>query len=362
VSQLTVQRLVDSFFRRWLLCLLPVVALVGLGTYTVLGQDKTYRSVGSMNVATTTLITTLTDVRGNQGYGYDTPSGATAKQLSSLLQTDQFVHDVVSRAGLDDALASGVVTLRRVRSGLSAWSNGPNLLMVAARSSDPVASQHLATATIDSFVDSIVRSNLGDSAAAQTFFTDVLKQYQADVDIARGALDSWVKANPAPGFGRTRPEDEQTELKRLNDNLAQATDRYNAAVSKSDSAQLSALQTKSEVAQRLKVVDAPALPLAPEAGLKAIVLKLGLFAALGALMGGLVVVMSAMLDRTVRLPVDVRERLHLRLLTSVPDAGAVPFTSDSAHDSAGAAADDSTGRSRRHRRRDTSAIAVRQAS
>ena len=96
MSRITILRLLESFFRRWWLCLVPVLLLAGLGARLVMGQSQAYRSIGSVNVANSTLVATLTDVRGNPSFGYDTAAGATSKQVNSLLQTDQFLRDVVT--------------------------------------------------------------------------------------------------------------------------------------------------------------------------------------------------------------------------------------------------------------------------
>jgi len=318
-------RLLESAFRRWWLCLLPILGLVGLGVFVVKGQSATYRSLGSVNVANTTLLGTLIDVRGNPGFGYDTPAVATSKQVNSLLQTDQFVRDVAQRAGFADEITNGSLTPAKLRSELTSWANGPNLLVVAASHRDPSSAQRLASATIDGFVDSVVTSNLGDSSAAQSVLGSLLTRYQSDVDAARSTVDAWLKDHPTPAFGAVRAEEDQAQFKRLNDALTQATDRYNATLAKSDSAQLAAQQAKSDVAQRLKVIDQPSLPVAPVSGLKAKAMTLVLFMLLGLLLAGAVVVMGALSDRSVRFADDVKQRLGQRLLTTVPACGVIPF-------------------------------------
>jgi capsular polysaccharide biosynthesis protein len=323
VSRYTVVRLLECFFRRWWLFVLPVVLLVGAGVALVVVKKPVYRSVGTINVASTTLLSTLQDVRGDPGYGYDTPAAATSKQLNSQLSTDQFVRDVVARAKLDGLVAGGVLTMEGVRASITSWPAGSNLLNVVASSSDPEVAQRLASSTIDTFIQGVVDSNIGDSSAATGFFSNLLKTYQVDVDQARQALEAYFKSHPAPSFGRVRPDDEQAQLVRLNADVSKAQDRYNSVLSKSEDARLSTEQTKNDIGRRLRLVDPPQVPGAPQPRLRAAVLAVSLFLALGVLLSVAAVVVAAVLDHSFRSAGEIRDRLGLRVLAVVPDAGVV---------------------------------------
>ena len=177
--------------------------------YKVITLKARYQSGGTINVASTTLLSSLSDVQGNPNFGYDTPAGATSKQLGSLLQTDQFVTSVASAAGLQQALASGQVTLDDVRASIASWAAGSNLLKVVATDDNPATAQNIATATINEFTQMIVDSQVSDSTAARSFYEDLAKAYQADVDRATAALEAFLRTSPAPPVGVARPDDQQ---------------------------------------------------------------------------------------------------------------------------------------------------------
>ena len=113
MSRHTVVRLIESFFRRWWLYLLPVLLLGAFGAKTVAGTKDMFRSTGTLTVASTTLVEKLSNVNNAPNFGYDTPAGATTKSLIQELQTDAFVKEVADKAGLTGQLASGVLTDRK---------------------------------------------------------------------------------------------------------------------------------------------------------------------------------------------------------------------------------------------------------
>ena len=49
--------------------------------------------------------------RSDSGSSYLTPASITSQEINSLLQTEDFVKDIVTRSDLDKVVASGVVTL-----------------------------------------------------------------------------------------------------------------------------------------------------------------------------------------------------------------------------------------------------------
>ena len=319
VSRYSVIRLLETFFRRWWLYLVPFVLLCALGAATVATKKAAYRSVGSVYVASGTVISKLT---GNDpGFGYDTPAAATAKQMNSQLQTDQFVKDVATRTGLDPLLTSQVLTVSKIRSWITSYAVGPNLLNVVVTTEDPTAAQRLAQATIEAFIQGVVDANVGDSEAATTYLDGLVQTYQGDLDDARGVLVAYLKAHPQPaGFGVTRPDDQLADINRLNADVDAAQTRYNAAISKREDARLTTESTKADVGRRLRTVDAPQVPLAPQSGKKAMVLGFAVFAVMGVLLVLACVVVAAALDHSIRFPSDLTSRLRLAVFAVIPEA------------------------------------------
>ena len=109
------------------------------------------------------------------------------------------------------------------------------------------------------------------------------------------------------------------EIQRLNDDVDQASTRYNETLAKGESARLTTEQTKSDIAQRLRVIDEPQLPQYPQPKLKAQVMGLAAFLVLGFLFSAGAVVVGTVLDHGLRFPADVKSRLGMRALAVVPE-------------------------------------------
>jgi uncharacterized protein involved in exopolysaccharide biosynthesis len=313
-------RLLETFFRRWWLYLVPVVLLAGFGFMSVSGAAPKFQSTGTLNVETATVLSSLSDTQNDGSFGFDTPAQTTSKKINSLLGTDQFIGKVATAAGLDQAVESGALSFDKLRAAVGASDAGQTFVKVTATMANPKDAQNLATATINSFVQGVVDSQVAQSQAAESFFAGLLDSYQADVDTARQKLNDYLKANPAPVTG-TRPDDQAAELARLDGDVTQAESRYNAALSKSEDARLSTEQTRADINQRLEIVDTPALPPAPLPQMKAAAFGFATFLIIGLILTSGAVVVGAMLDHSVRFPADVRERLGVRVLAVVPEGG-----------------------------------------
>src|SRR4051812_28407061 len=90
VSRSLLLRLLENFFRRWYLYLIPIVLLAALGVMQVSGKKKAFQSVGTFNVESSTVLSSLSG-QTDQNFGWDTPAGATSKRIGSMFQTDQFI-------------------------------------------------------------------------------------------------------------------------------------------------------------------------------------------------------------------------------------------------------------------------------
>jgi capsular polysaccharide biosynthesis protein len=216
-------------------------------------------------------------------------------------------------------MTAGQITINEIRSSIGAAPNGANLVNVTATNIDPAVAQALAGATIDAYVHSIISSQASQSNAAITFFSDLLTTYQADLATARQSLNSYLTAHPAPIVG-ARSDEEQAELARINSDVTQAQTRYDDALSKKQDAELTTEKTKADVGERLRMVDAPALPAAPLGSMKKAITSMATFVILGIMLAAGAVVVGTQLDHSIRTSSDV-SRLGLRLLTVVPDMG-----------------------------------------
>jgi uncharacterized protein involved in exopolysaccharide biosynthesis len=317
VSRSLMLRLLESFFRRWWLYLVPVLLLGVLGFMSVSSTKKQFESTGTFNVENSTVLSNLSGDNG-QTNGFDTPASVISKSINATLGTDQFIKDVAKRAGIDGALENGTITGDWIRSSLTSTTNGANLVRVIAVNEDPAVAQRLAQATIDAFTQSEVDAAASQSDAAVAFFDNLLTTYQSDVANAQKALDDYVKAHPAPAIG-TRPEDEQAEVARLTNALTAAQGNYSATVSKRQDAQLTTEKTKADLSQRLRLIDAPTVPSSPKPRLKSMIFGFATFLAIGVLLSVGAVVVATQMNHSLQTAADVKDRLGVRLLAVVPD-------------------------------------------
>jgi capsular polysaccharide biosynthesis protein len=308
--------MLENFFRRWYLYLIPVVVLGALGLMSVSGSKSKFQSIGTFNVESTTVLSSLSGGT-DPGFGYDTPADATSKRINATLGTDQFIKDVLNRSGYTESLPVGM-SLGQVRSSISAFSNGANLVNVAATTTDPNLSQKLAASTIAAFVQSVVDSNASQSTAAIKFFDDLLTTYQGNIDSANKALNDYMTAHPVSSLG-VRSADEQAEITRLTAAVTAAQSQYDGATAKRQDAQLQAEQTKADVGERMRLVDPPQVPALPLSGMKAKVQGLATFIFLGVLLMVGAVVLGTLVDHSIQTANDVKEKLGVRVLGVVPD-------------------------------------------
>ena len=99
-------RLLESFFRRPVLYLLPVVVLVATGAVSTLTASKTYTSGGLIYAQTSTLVSDLSGVTNSDASAWKTPAQVTADERQHLDARHRVPDDVVRvmRAAMLDAL------------------------------------------------------------------------------------------------------------------------------------------------------------------------------------------------------------------------------------------------------------------
>ena len=66
--------ILEAFFRRPILHLLPLVLMLGIGVASVLNMKEQYRSVGTLSVTNESLLADLTDASQVAGLGFDNPA------------------------------------------------------------------------------------------------------------------------------------------------------------------------------------------------------------------------------------------------------------------------------------------------
>jgi uncharacterized protein involved in exopolysaccharide biosynthesis len=310
--------ILEAFFRRPWLHLMPLILLCALGAASVLSMTPQYRSVGTLNATGESLLNDLTEAANTPGLTFDPPAVVTARQINQLLTTDFFLTKVAQAAGLGTAIDNGTLLKVQIRDYTGASADGDNLVRVGSTSRDPELSERLAKATMTSYVDWVVESEVSESTGSADFLAQQVSETEADVDAAWNDVQQYLLDHPL-AENEDAPLAERLPLQRLRDVLNRAEDRHDQALNSRDAAELATAQARVVVQQRLQTVDAPEIPPSPEPRLRKAALTLFLFAAVGAVLSLALVVMTATLDRTIRVPNDITAKFGLDVLAVVPD-------------------------------------------
>jgi uncharacterized protein involved in exopolysaccharide biosynthesis len=317
MNKRVVRRLLDTFFRRRWLYIVPLVLFTVAGIARGFSSGSGYESVGVIDVAKDTLLSDLTSIRG-ENFGFETPATATAKTINALMGTDNFITSIAKSAGVTGALSRGELTADGIRTSLAITPDGDNLVKVVASTNNPELSARLAQGTMDTFMQYIVSGDVAESRAAEQFFNDQLAAYQKQLEQAQSALREYAASHPG-GPQDLRPLDEQVEIERLKSAVQQAQETYSTAQGKSDEARLATEQSVRDVSQQLRIIDTPEVPGGPQPRLKTVVLTTGLFMFVGMFISFGAVVLASVLDRSLRTPDDVEQLLGMSVLAVVPD-------------------------------------------
>jgi capsular polysaccharide biosynthesis protein len=318
ITRRVILNVLEAFFRRPVLHLLPLILMLGVGVASVVNMKQQYRSVGTLSVTNESLLADLTDATQSGGIGIDNPATVTARQINELLRTDDFLDEVVEDAGLTSLVESGSITRDKVRAWTGALADGESIVRVGATSESPELSFRLADATIKSYKDWVIASDVSQSTTTETSLETRVAEKQAALDAANTAVADKILEQPGTEIEDRSPIDRQ-EIERLQGLAVRANDQLVAAEDALDAAKLSTDQAAAIVEQRLQVLDEPAPALAPEGRLKNAAITMIVFGVLGIILSIATVVVSATLDRTIRVPNDITSKFGVDVLAVVPD-------------------------------------------
>jgi capsular polysaccharide biosynthesis protein len=314
-------RMLESYFRHRWLYLLPFVLMILSAVLFFSFAKPKYISRGVLFVKKESLLAELTSVRGTS-FTWQTPASLTVGEINELLQTDSFIRAVISDTDLEARMDGGTdlvnQTIAEVRAAVWVSSIGDNQLRVSAAHENSLFAFQLVNGTINSFMDWKINADRNESVTARNFFTDLIGNYSAEVEGARQNLYDYYEAHPSPIKG-DRPIVEQLEITRLQSQLELASSRYASALDKDENARLAAAQAEGDILQSYTVVDSPIVATAPEVSLKQMAMEGAVFVLAGILLSLLAIAGGALLDRSLRFPIDVWHGLHLPVLASVPD-------------------------------------------
>jgi capsular polysaccharide biosynthesis protein len=295
--------------------LAPLLLMLALGGFTAMSADKEYKSTGVLNVTSDDLLGDLTGTQTQ--FTIETAATLTSRAIGEQLQTDIFIDRVIERAGLTTAVETGQRTRDQIRSSISTSTRGDNLVAVSATTSSPVEAQALAEATLAEFRDFVVENDVGSAQFSSQLLEQALEEAEEEATAATAELKEYLDTHPS-GDEDDRPADQVTEIDRLKGAQARADDMVAETQTQLDVAQREAQNARLLVEQQLRTLDAPEVPTSPEAGLKNLVLTVGVFFVLGSILSGALIILAAAFDRSIRTPHDVEAHFGLDVLAVVP--------------------------------------------
>jgi capsular polysaccharide biosynthesis protein len=323
--RLVALRLLENYFRHRWLYLLPIVLMTAAaGAYLALSKPL-YLSEGTIYVRKESLLAALTQVR-DDGYVWNTAANVAVTDLQELVRTEAFVRAVFDETDMKAAMADPVqagALIEWYRQQLTVAAMGENLIRLGITDESPATAHQLADATIRVYKAWKLNVDQQESAVAQAFFTDLISPLQKELDDARAKLDAFLEANPDPVRGE-RPLAEQLQIQRYQDVITSIDTRLQDAITKEESARLAMSQAESDVDQTYLLIDAPKQPTEPETSLKQMAITAAIFVAVGVILSTVAIIGGVVLDRSLRLGVDVRHELQLPVLAQVADATRLP--------------------------------------
>lgn len=318
--RLIVLRLLESFFRRPLLSLAPFVLALLIGAGYIFLSPPEYLSSGKIYVEKESLLASLTSSNNDVSW-WVTPAQATSNEIYELLATNAFVRSAIQQTKLEPLMAGGPDVVWEIftffRDTISVNTLGDKLVEIRATTDDPELSYQMVVATMDTYLKWKMNNDFQESIAAQKFFEELIAPYQADVDAARQALIDFLSANPEPVRGE-RPPGEQFQLDQLQAALARAEERLSAAQENEESARLALVKNESLIRQTYQIIDQPEIPLRAEFSIAGFIKNMVIFVAIGVFLSASLIGGGALLDRSLRFPVDVQNGLGVPLLALVP--------------------------------------------
>lgn len=312
-------RLVDNFFDRWYLYLLPIVVFATIGVFSAREIQPEFVADATLSASANPLVPS-TEIRTTEiDEFFETPAGGTARLINEQLRTDAFVDGVRERAGFEE----GEVGRGTIREQVGADAQGQNFVSVAASWDDPETARLLVESTIAAYFDYLAEIVLNDSRDATEFLGEQLAEAEGKVAAAETELATYVAALPPLEPGATRTTEQELELQRRSSTL----DRAIAAVEELEAdiaaAEVSVEQSLSEAGRLLRVVDAPTAPSSPEPNRMEKVLTVAMFTVIGLLLSLAALVAATVFDKTVRSSSQLAGLVHADVAVAVPSVKAL---------------------------------------
>ena len=311
------ERLVEAFFRRWVLYLLPVVLLAAVGVRSASGLEGEFQSSATLSASANPYVYEP-DIRGTQIEYYESAASGTARLINEQLQTDAFIDDIVERVGLGDAVDSGIVTRDDIRSAVYATDSGRSNINIPAFWGDPNTAVMLVEATISGYREYLGDLAASDSSEAIEFWSKQQQEALADIDLAQAELTRYVEQLPLLEPGEERPTEQVLEIQRLNSAIDRGFEAEREAQAAIDQAEFAASQALSNTSRELLLIDPPVAATTPTSVRRDQIVSVAMFTMLGLVMSAAALLLGTAADKS------IRTRLQLISVCGTPAAVVIP--------------------------------------
>lgn len=319
--RLVLLRFLESYFRHRWLHLLPIPLMLVVAGYSVMTATPGYISRGVLYVQKGSFLASLTSLQGDSGFSWVTPAQEAVDEFSEMLLTDAFIRAVIAQTDLEPSMGSGPTAAQDAltEASSSIWVSplGKHLVLIGAANEKPALAQQFVNSVMETYILWKIQADRQEGAAAQAFFANLIDSYQTDVDGTRQELEQYLINHPRP-IREDRSDTETLEIARLQAAVDLASKRLANALDKEEDARLAMAQAESNARQTYRVVDAPKLPTKPDKSMRQTLLGSVIYLVVGIVLCVVGVAGAALLDSSLRFPIDVRRRLNLPLLAAMP--------------------------------------------
>jgi hypothetical protein len=317
ITRRVVLNVLEAFFRRPWLHLLPLILLSALGVASAMNQDREFRSVATLSATDQSLLSQVT-ATNNTPFTRETPAERAAGQIQLFLNMERFQRSVAATAG--EAIGGpDDPKLGEIRDAISTAVVGDGLVQVSATTRDTDLSRRLADATVTTYIDYVAKTSVKVGTDTKQATAKLVSDAEAERKKADDAVTDYLTLHPNAA-GTNAPPLLAHELHTREVEYDRANDRYSDARTAQAHATAEAATASDVVRQQLALVISAVAPPSPESGTRGAILTVVVFVVLGILLSLASAVVSATLDHTIRVPEDVKARYGLDVLAVVPDA------------------------------------------
>ena len=310
--------ILEAFFRRPWLHLIPLILMLALGVSSVINLNKEFTSTGSIRAAERSTISDVTESVNRANFGFESAASKASREINELLRGDEFAQQVAVAAGYEVDEATAPLLRAVVRGSTSAFADGDELVRVSTTTEAPDISRRLAKATIDSYIAFVLAETLKGTQEAEAVLEQREAEDRAALDDARQLVEDAYAAAGITDIEDVSDPAVVLAIQALESDRARAEADLSGTLDDLDQAEDATRSAQAEINQLYRVVGEPQLG-GEEPLMRKRILTMAVFLVLGVVLSLALVLLTATLDRTIRVPNDITAKYGLEVLAVVPN-------------------------------------------